>query len=319
MFIEDKATAGVAIETTAGTPVTILASHHDVRIGGIQYDHAIAEYKRKYLSGSHSNFKSVMGKQTGTFSFYVDMAEGAAINSRNPVYKLLQACGVLDSIISTIGVKYNPYSAYDVKPITMEIVEKDEGVSPVQLVMTYAGCMGNCRMVLQEVGQPVRFEFEMQGKLVSVADRAFGSILAPTFLSTEPTRVLSATITRGAVVQQIETFTLDFGNEVMAKTDPADATGVSHFYITKREPKLTITPYVRTLAADPAYTEWKAGTTGVFTFIIGNFTLTVPVAQYIGLKPGVRNGARIYEKQFLCVGASDAGDDEWKLVQGAET
>lgn len=319
MFIEDKITMGVIVETTPGTPGTILAANYNVRVGGIQYDHVAAEYKRKYAKGHHSNSKSIIGKQTGTFSFYVDMADGSSINVANPVSKLLNACGVLDTVMTTTGVKYNPYSPYDVKPVTLEFVEKDEGTSPVQLIIRYAGCMGNCRMVLNEVGQPVRYEFEMQGKLVSITDRAFGSILVPVFVSTEPTRVLAATITRGAVVQGIESFTLDFGNEVMPKTDPADATGVSHFYITKREPKLTINPYVRTLSADPAYTEWIAGTTGLFTFTIGNHSITVPKAQYVGLKPGIRNGARIYEKTFLCVENSDAGDDEWKHVQGAES
>jgi hypothetical protein len=316
VFIEDKVTIGIKAETTAGTVAAPIAADYNIRVGGLTYDHVIAEYARKYASGNHSNDKSIMGKQTGTFSFHVDLAEGTAINARNPVYVLLQACGALDTIMTTTGVKYTPYSPYDVKTVTVDIVEKDEGLSPVQTVMRFAGCMGNCRMNMQEVGQPIRLEFEMQGKLADIFDRAFGSIIAPAFVAVEPTRVLAATITRGAVVQSVETFVLDFGNDLQFKTDAADGTGVGHFYIAKRKPMLNIDPYLKTLAGDPAYTEWKAGTTALFTFTIGNFSITVPKAQYIGLKPAVRNGARTLQKSMLCVKNSDAGDDEWQLLQG---
>lgn len=319
MFLEDKVTVGVKAETTPGTAAPPVSGDYNIRIGGLTYDHTIAEYARKYATGNHSNDKSIMGKQTGSFSFYVDLAEGATISARNPVYLLLQACGVLDTVMTTTGVKYNPYTPYDVKTVTVDVVEKDEGVSPVMTVMRFAGCMGNARLNLQEVGQPLRIEFDMQGKLVDIFDRAFGSIITPAFPSTVPTKVLSATITRGAVVQGIETFVLDFGNDLQVKTDAADASGIGHFYISKRKPMLNIDPYLRTLAGDPAYTEWKAGTTAAFTFTVGNFTLSVPVSQYIGLKPAVRNGARVLQKSLLCVKNSDAGDDEWKLVQGTES
>lgn len=316
MFLEDKVTIGVKAETTAGTVAAPVSGDYNIRAGGVNYDHTIAEYARKYASGNHSNDKSIMGKQTGSFSFYVDLAEGTAINVGNPVLKLLQACGVLDTVMTTTGVKYTPYTPYDVKTVTVDVVEKDEGVSPVQTVMRFAGCMGNCRLNLQEVGQPMRLEFDMQGKLVDIFDRAFGSIIAPTFISVEPTRVLSATITRGAIVQGVETFTLDLGNDLQMKTDAADGTGVGHFYIAKRKPMLNIDPYLRTLAGDPAYTEWKAGTTAAFSFSVGNFIISVPVAQYIGLKPAVRNGARVLQKSLLCAKNSIGGDDEWSIVQG---
>jgi hypothetical protein len=112
------------------------------------------------------------------------------------------------------------------------------------------------------------------------------------------------------------------GNEIQVKTGPADATGILHHYISGRTPTLTCNPYVRTLAAEAAYTQWLAGTSGALSFAWGSsganlFTLSGAVAQYIGLKPTVRNGARAYEKTFLFAKSADTGDDEWSLLQGA--
>jgi hypothetical protein len=324
MFKEDLITLGVKLETTFGVVNAPIAADYNIRAGGVEYSHTIAEYKRKYAIGTHSRDKSIMGKQTAQVSFHVDLAWGSALDVANPVAKLLNICGVQDTALATFGVRFLPESSFDIKTATIDLVEKDEGTTPVQIVTRLAGCMGNCRIVFAEVGQPVRLEFEIQGKLADIFDRPFGSIITPAFVSSSPTRGLSATITRGAIVQQIETMTLDFGNDLQPKTDPADPTGIQHFYIASREPKLSCNPYLKTLAQDPAYTEWKAGTTGLFTFSIGIaatdlFVLTIPVAQYIEMNPAVRNGGRAYEKSFLCVKNSDTGDDEWKLVQNVES
>ena len=322
MFLQDKATIGVEQEAVPGTPESLLQANYNLRVANLEYDHTIAEYKRKYLIGSFSRDASIMGKQSGTFSFYIDIAGGTGAAVANPISVLLNACGILNAVQGTTGVLYTPYTPYANKTCTVEIVERDEGVSPTQLVMKFAGCAGNCRYVLNEIGQPVRAEFEMQGKLVSIADRAFGSLIVPDLITTVPVKVLSATFTHAAVAQVLETFTLDFGNEIQAKSSPAEASGIEHFYISGREPKLTCNPYVRTLAGEAVYTQWLAGTTGALSFAWGSsganlHTIAAPVAQYVGVKPVVRNGARAYEKSFLLVKSADIGDDEWSYLQGS--
>ncbi len=58
-------------------------------------------------------------------------------------------------------------------------------------------------------------------------------------------------------------------------------------------------------------------TTAAFSMSIGSdLVLSAPAAQYIANAPGDRNQKRTLEKTFLLTGSS--GDDEWKLLQGAE-
>lgn len=316
MFIEDLVTIGMKVEATPGTAVSFAAANYNIRATRPTYDHAFAEFKRKYASGNFSHDASIIGKQEGSFSFSVYVAEGATLNANEAVVTALNSCGILDTVSGATGYNYNPYTPYNNKTCTVEIPEKTEGTTPAQFLMTFAGCVGSAKLVLEEVGQPVRWDFEFKGKLVSITDRANASIIVPAFGTTVPTRVLSATVTRGAVVQRLEGFTLDLKNAIQSLTYPAEATGFGYFFIAGREPTLTMNPLVNTLAADPAYTEILAHTTGAVTITWGNFSLTVPKAQYIGLKPGVRNGARIYEKTFLCVKNNDAGDNEFNLLQG---
>ncbi len=316
MFIEELVTFGIKVETTPGTAVSLAQANYNIRGTKPVYDHTTAEFKRKYATGNFSWDSSIMGKQEASFSTSVYIAEGAVLNSNEAVITALNSCGILDTVNGATGVNYTPYTPYNNKTCTIEVVEKNEGASPTMLLMTFAGCTGDAKMVLDTVGEPVRWDLEFKGKLSSIADRAFGSIIAPAFGTTTPTRVLSATITKGAVVQQLEGFTLEFKNNLQPIGKPADATGIGYFYIAGREPHITVNPLVNTLAADPAYTEWLAHTTGLLTITWGNFSLTVPKAQYVALKPGTRNGARIYEKTFRCVKNSDAGDNEFNLLQG---
>lgn len=224
----------------------------------------------------------------------------------------------VDITITIVGVSWMPDSRLTTKPITIEVCEMDEGMTPNQLVTKFAGCMGNAKLVLNTVGEPLRIEFEFQGKLLSITDRTFANMI--TFAAGaqgETTRVLSCNITHNAIEQQLDKFTLDLGNELQMKTLASDPTGYSHCQIVGREVKISCDPYTRQLAAEADYTDWKNMTAGIFLLITGNYTISAPVAQKIGIAPNVRNGSRIYDKTFLCAGSS--GDDECRLLSGSLT
>lgn len=224
----------------------------------------------------------------------------------------------VDITATLVGVSWMPNSFYTTKPITLEVVEMDEGLTPVQLVTKFGGMMGNCKIVLNTVGDPLRLEFEFRGKLISITDRTFANMI--NFVAANEgntSRVLSATITHNAIEQQLDKLTLDFGNEIQMKVLASDPTGYAGAYISARESKITCDPYTRTIAGEPDYMDWKNMTAGVFQMLLSMYTLSAPVAQKVGLGPNVRNGSRIYDKTFLCAGSS--GDDEWRLLSGSLT
>lgn len=318
MILTNKITIGAKLEATPYTAETLAQADYNFRAGDVSYSHEINEYKRKYASGILSNEQSVMGKQFGTVSFYVDLAFNSAPGTTTPWGKLLQACGALETDHTTTGTSWKPESDYTQKPITIEIVEKEEGTSPGQVVIKLAGCMGNCKIVLNQVGEPCRLEFEFKGRLESITERDFSSIITPSFTALAlPARVLSSTIEIAGEAQDCDKMTLDFGNDLQPITDPSNATGIKGFQIVGREPTLTIDPYMRSLA-ESLYSDWKDSVPGSFSMEIGaNGTLSAPSAQLITLNPGERAGARTHEKKFLLLGS--IGDDEWKLVQGSES
>jgi len=321
MLLPNMMTIGAKLEATAYTAETLVAADYDFQADGIQYGHEMNEYKRKYATGTLSQDISIIGKQSGSVSFYVDLAGMTSVNTAGPYSKLLQACGAKETVISTTGVKWEPSSELTQKPITIEIVERSEGATPVQLVITLAGCMGNCKLVLNQVGEPVRMEFEFKGRLQSIADRAFASIIVPALVTTATTaRVLSATLTHGGVAQDIDKMTLDFGNDVQPIVDPSNATGIKGFQIVGRDPTLELDPSMKLLATEAWYTQWKASTTGAFSCAFSAtplLTISAPKAQYIENGPEERNNYRVLKKKFGLKKNTAAGEDEWKLLQGA--
>ncbi len=224
----------------------------------------------------------------------------------------------VDIAITLVGISWMPNSRYTTKPITLEVVEMDEGLTPVQLVTKFGGMMGNCKVVLNTVGDPLRLEFEFRGKLISITDRTYANMIEFVAASQGNTsRVLSSVITHNAIEQQLDKFTLDFGNEIQMKVLASDPTGYAHAQITARESKISCDPYTRTLAGEPDYTDWKNMTAGIFQLLCSMYTVSAPVAQKTALGPNVRNGSRIYDKTFLCAGT--VGDDEFRILSGSLT
>jgi len=334
MFLIDRENVFGKLESTPYTPETFAAGANadfNVEPDSLTYSQEIKEFQRKVLDGTLDSYDSVMGKQSGTVSFMIPLNPGAAAATIPNWGKFLQACGYKNigwdagsevaAASAVEGLSWVPHIDCTHIPMTIETVEINDSADPVQLVTRMGGCVGEVSFLFGEIGEPVQMQFEFKGKLISIADRAFASLVTQSGLSTvAPPAILGITVNVGGVVQELDKFEIKTGNSVQLYTYSPDDTGYKGAYIGSRETLLTIDPVSKLLATDPVYTRWKAGTTGALSVVIGTtppITLSAPKAQYSTAGQGERDEARIIDKVFRLHGSS--GNDCFEILQGAKS
>lgn len=325
MFLSNKTTLAGKTESTPYTEETLVDADSNVRIReDISYSLEMDEYRRRILDGTLDLQLSVIGKQRGTVSFTVDMAPSAVGSPATPPAwgKFLKACGFKETIFGAVGVSYVPHVDVTHTPITFEIQEQLEGGSADMLVTTFHGAMGNVTFAIGTVGEPIQMSFEFSGPW-AMGDTAFAARIDPTGLTTiKPPAVLSATVTVGGVTQDIDSFEVNPGNEVQEWTDPSKSEGIKGFYISGKEPILTMDPTLKQISTEDVYGDWLncvpgAVVVGLVAGAGAALTLSAPAAQLTGVGIGDRNGARLAEKTFLLT-QGPAGNDVFEILQGAK-
>lgn len=320
-MITMKRTLGFKIETTAYSGEDLATADYDVPAYNISYSPEIAMYARKLARGDYSRDTSIAGKRTITISFSVDLAYSGTAATAPTYFKCLRACGMKQTTHGATGVSLVPHAEYSNVPATIEVVEKDDGTSPSQVVVKATGCMGNARFVLDDVGTPIRIEFEFKGVLDSITDRAYADIIAPTgFDSQLPDAVLGATITLFSEVQQLNTVTIDLGNVTEIYTDPSRTQGVEGARIVDRNPFAEIDPDLDLIASRGNYARHTGNTEGQFYMEVGsNITITAPKSQIVqSYSPGDREG-HVTNQMRVELKRDTNGNDELEILQGSKT
>lgn len=315
-----RRTMGFKLEGTPYTAETLAIGDYNVPAYGINYDADVPVKDRKLARGDYSHDIGVAGRRKFSCSFSVDLQMGAAAATAPVWAKCMQACGLLATAYGATGIGYTPSADKSNVPATIEVCEKEEGTGPVQVVIKASGCMGNMKVIMNAVGEPVRIDFEFQGCLVSITDRAAGSVITPTGFNTGvPEAVLGATCTAFAEAQRIGQMTLDVGNAVELWSDPTSANGYHGAHVVGRDSVLDIDPDMDLIANRGNYARHIANTVGMFVFQTNNFTLTAPQAQIIqSYKPGEREAHTVNNIRFrLC--RDSLGNDEFTLLQRSKT
>jgi hypothetical protein len=318
-FLLTRRTLGCKIESTPYTAETLTSADYDVSAYAINYDPDIQSYARKLSRGDFSRDTSIAGTRSIKITFSVDVAWSGTAATAPKYWKCLRGCGLKQTTHGATGVSLVTDAGYTNVPLTIEIVERDEGASPSQLVLKARGCMGNAKITAQGVGQPVKIDFEFTGVLVSIADRAYASIINPTgFDSTLPDAILAATTSLFSEAQAFNTITIDLGNKVEMWTDPSKPEGFEGAHIVDRNPVMDIDPAMTLIATNSNYNRLTGNTLGAMSMSIGNYiTISAPKAQIIqAYKPGEREGRVV--SQVKCELKRNLGNDELKILQGAE-
>lgn len=321
-FLMPKRTIGFKIESTPYTAETLSANDYDIAAYNVTYSPEIPMKERRLARGDFSRDISISGKRSITITFSVDFYHSGTNATPPNYFKCLRACGLKQTVHGATGVSLITDSDYTDVPATIEVVEKDEGTSPSQLVFKAKGAMGNAKVVMDNVGEPIRVEFEFKGVLVSVTDRAYGSILAPSGITSQlPEAVLNAGATFFGEGRCVNTITIDLANDVQLYSCSSSTYGYDGAHVVDRNPTLETDPDLALIATNGDYSRWTNNTTGAFLINMGSasqrLTVSAPAAQLINAyQPGDREGHVVNSESFELKRSS--GNDELKILQGSE-
>lgn len=301
-------------------PQTNLAqADYDFKPISPKYSIDIEKVARAYATGNMSLLTSLIGKRSGVISFMVDLAWSGTVNTEPDWGKLIKSCGVQQTAHGSTGISWRPSSFLTAVPAVIEAAETTDTANPSQIVVQLRGCTGTAKLVLDQVGNPVRIHFEFRGPIVKVYDRVT-AIQASGYDAVAPDVVLGATISAFGETLDLDKMTLDFGNKVELLPDPAAPEGFKGSHISGRAPTLQVDPYLGLLSANDHWSRLINGTTGAFSMTVGShITVSAPALQISSAyDPGVRGGAVTNNILFdLTKGSS--GDDEWEILQGSKT
>ena len=319
-LIEQKRTLGFKIEGTPYTAESLAVGDYDYQAYDINYGPEVEMYARKLARGEFARDKSVAGRRKVTMSWKVDIHSGAAAATPPQYFQMLRCCGLKQNTYGATGVALITDSLYNRVPATIEVVEMQEGTTPKQLVIKAHGAMGNARIICDQIGQPVRIEFEFTGVLTSITTRAFASIITPTaFDSGQPSGVLAATINLFATTQFLSKWTIDLGNTVELFTDPSKSQGFEGARVVDRAPTLELDPDMLSTDDIDLYSNQITNTTGALSLNFGeNITASAPACQIVdSYKPASREGHVTNSLRLELKRSS--GNDEFELLQGSKS
>jgi hypothetical protein len=326
----------IKAETTPGTYETIADADFNLRLRNIEItpNIAIDDEGAKYANGNHAEDESLHGAQSVTVKCSCRVAWGGAVAVAPDWWKLANACGCGTlTIYSAAGRSIVGRQAYDDVTASIVVADKEIGSSggPVTTLYKCAGCIGEMTIHADKPGDPWIADFEFQGKLVDVVD---GTALVLTAPAPELGEMfLSNVCTVDGVARKISKFSFKTGNTITPIVDQSNATGYSHFVITKRQPRFSCDP----LAVKQATTDWLndllTENTGTITLATAasspHLTLVIPRAQPLTTSLASREGLVAWENNYKCLSnGPSAGslviaaltyEDTWELLQGARS
>lgn len=319
-FIKAKNFIAFALESTSGTAATVAASDFNIRIMEPTFEPEIEAFIMDFASGRHSKSGAIMGKRKSRAKFKVPMRTGAAAGTAPKMGKLWQACGQLETIVSSTSVAYTPLATKDEgNNVTGTCVMYLTPTSGNSVLLTMKGAVGNCVVAMDDLSQPLISDFDFLGCFTGITDAATIALTSPD--TDVPPGTIGSTITSATIAQRIAKFKLDFGNTVEVDYDPSDATGYSAAYIATRDPKIMIDPRAELVATDSQYTRWSAGTEAAFSFATPangaslKYTITAPKFQILTLKVADRNSRMIWDIEGECHESS--GNDAHSILISA--
>lgn len=316
-----KRTVGVKLEATANQYTnneTLAAANYCFPAYDIEYSPAIEDYVRQIAYGDASKAKSVPGKRTGTVSFTVDLQPHTTVTQAPMVFTLLRACGFAQTTYAATGVGLKCSSTIDRAPVTIEVVERQEGATPNQLVVRFFGAMGDVEIANESTGQPVKCKFTFTGAFAGVSTRAYASLISPTSFDTSPVpAVLAATIWLGGTTQFCSKWSIKTNNQVELFDDGSLAGGVSGARIANRDPIIELDPDMFVTSDVDWYTDQVNATTRALAITIGpSLHINAPAAQVIqSYTPADRQGHVSNAMRLRMTRSS--GNDELEILQGA--
>lgn len=297
-----------AIEDTPGTAEE-LAGTDVLQVSNLQANPVenLRMLDRTIIRGSLNPAQSVYGGSLFGFTFDVELKASGTAGTAPRLGRLLRACGMDETIVTSTSVTYTPSSDME-NHDTVTIGYRD---GPNFRVIK--GCRGNVSINLT-AGQYGVLSFTMVGKIESEAEE---SAPEPSFESTIPRAFVGASFSIGSDAVPIEALTFDLQNTISISPDPNDSDGFGVIRITERNTQGTVNPEAQGIDTKDFIGLLRSGTTqAIQTGTVGGsgghqWAITAPKAYFREISFGEREALLTNEITFGC--AENAGDDDLSI------
>ena len=307
-LLTKKSLIAASLEATVGTAETLDAGD-SVFIATNPTLIPEADEHARMAPGTLSPLADVIGARRGTASFEIEMQGKGEAGSPAWAEVFLPAIGMYLDTATWKLVSGAPGDAATTSR-TVTVAQYVDGMR-----MLIAGSMASSARIVLENGMPPKLVLDLLGKYSAVADV---TMLAPTLPSVVPARCNSLTLTIGAVPLRCNRIEIDFGLETVLRQDVTEASGYFASCITGRRIVVNVEPEAELVATRDDYGIWLAGTLAAVSIVVGTaanntFTIAIPKAQRLQVRPGDRDGVMTTSMQLLAT-RSAANDDEMTLA-----
>jgi Phage tail tube protein len=324
MILADRCQVAIKQEATAGTPETLAAADVIISTDRPSWEPTAELTPRGFMSKTFSPRGSVVGARMAKISFkqYLAGTTGAPLGGNpSPFTVPFKGCG-MDVVYS--GVNPNEIATW--APSMSQIVDTTTGAYCTVAIYRDGkqykihGAVGDLTLTFDR-GVPTLAEYAFQGQYNTPTDVG---LLTPTYSTVVEPPFLGATMSvLGYASALIKGITLKLNNKIAMRPSPATLSGYFSAQIVDRKPTFTIDPEEELAGTKDWWAAWVAGTTGSISTGIfpsngsnyNQFSLTIPLAQATKITWADREGVGVAQIEGDCRANSDAGDDEFTLVQ----
>jgi len=292
-LITRQKVVAVKVEGTEGTAESLANANGVMNCYNAQFTPDLPVFDRPSQGTYDAPLNSIQSTRAGNISFDFDLLGS---NSAAPYWfsNVLVQCGFsVSSLTATANGSENTSTS------TVAIYQ--DGIRK-----QIAGAMGNLSIPFT-VGEPLQGSVDFRGKYSATTDQ---TILSPTYLTTDPPRVASATIELGGSALNFQSGTINIENNVVLRPDDTDSTGYIAAAITQQRITVELDPEATTVATRDDYGNLLSNAVSNFVMTVGSsgnqLVITIPNCQKIAVSDGDREGIMTHPLTLLHTGSTAA-------------
>lgn len=318
MKLAKQVIIGVKSESTQNSAATLAST--DYLLATAAEPELVPEFiERNYVHASLDTLPHVVGKVHKQVRIQVeDKGSGTAGTVYGPLDALLKASRLSSAVSPGVSVSYGPISVAPsnmLGPATSCTIEVYMGIQATALKYRLRGAIAKDAKLAVTAGGILVWDFVLMGLYEAITDASAPSV---SYAGTLPPKLSEANFSVHGYAATLNKIEIDFGLSTALIPSPNAVHGVHGFVITGCDPKGSMDPDLTTVAAHDFFGRMVAGTTGAVSFQVGstngNITqITLPVAQYTGVKPGNRDG--ILNADLGLAFRQSSGDDWISIVK----
>lgn len=295
VMIVKKSVLLAKAEATYDTDPTPVGTIDALAVQDAMIKENVTPVERNLQLSSLGDFASLLGEQWAEISFKVPVIGSGVVGVAPRVGALLKACGLSETVLSTVSVTYAPTST-------------NHGSATIWLykdgrLHKMTGCRGTCKLVFS-AGKELMMEFSLMGRYAAPTVVALPSTTYETTVTAPPVCKSTTFQYNSRSTLVVGTLELDMGMKVVKRPSLNDANAIAGFEITDRKPKASIDPEAQFETSYAFRTDWLTTTRAlsiVATRAAGNIvTLTIGQFNITKIEYADRDGILVEKVEGEC-------------------